>query len=158
MTPVTIAPALTPTAAVWQRIGPLLIARGVECFVDHAPFPIERSGTCYAVLTAAEPGAHDSGYHGTLTRGRVAVNIFSDHTRDSGGMIAAFDAESRALGVFEYANPWLDGMTQHEWPEVVSCRRVGPPRVIEVPEGDGALMLNAVYEVDLFGSKEIRTR
>lgn len=147
----------TPVASqvMWSRLSPYLNKVGVPAFIDFTPYPVEKTGEVFTVLqTADSPMQIGSAYHGSLSRSRVVLNIYSDVSRDEDGAVTGYDAESKAWAVYEFCNPLVDAQTQHTWPEVVSAERVGHPRIFQIPEGEGALFLNAIYDFTLIGSRD----
>lgn len=152
-----IVPTAANAAAIfWKRISPACVIAEIPVYRDWAPHPVEGTGAVYVVVALGEPGMLSrSRYHPTMSRPRVALSIYADHLRGEGGAVLNFNAQDRALAVWEYINPLVDGMTSQRWPDVIACERLGEPRLFDVPDGDGAVMLSAVYDVDLWGSQEI---
>lgn len=146
----------TPIApqVLWSRLSPYLNKVGVPAFIDFTPYPVEKTGETFTVLQVADaPLTGTSDYHRTLSRSRVALNIYADHSR-ADGAITAYDAESKAWAIYEFANPLIDEQTNSTFPEVIDCNRVGEPRVFLIPEAEGALHLTAIYDVTLIGSRD----
>ena len=148
----TITEALTPSQAVWQRIGPDLVKAGVECYLDFPPFAVEKSGSVYAVVQTGAPGLLRSKYHALAARPRCMVNVYADHERDETGGISAHTAESRALGVVEHFLPRLASVTARDWPEIISCQIAGDIRSFPIIDGDGALMMSTAFDLEMYGS------
>jgi hypothetical protein len=83
----------------------------------------------------------------TRTQKRVLhVNVLADRTRDVQGNPLRDDADRRAWAVWEIVDKTLHDVN-HEWTQVATSLRANGPTLTLLPDGDGAVLLTATYEV-----------
>ncbi|MBO1755703.1 hypothetical protein [Allobranchiibius sp. CTAmp26] len=149
-TPIYEARTAADTACT--RLRDPLSAVGIKLWVKYAPFDIAGSGDAYAVCLEASDGWQRDQWHTGVRHAILVMNFYADHQRDADHRPVALNAHSRALAMYERCDTLLDLQTSDTWTEVVTSRRQGEPQLFDVPDGDGAVMLSARYELALFNS------
>ena len=130
----------------FRRLKPALDAADVALFKDLPPHEVPGTGSVFVTVGQGGTWSRDA-YHRGAHHPLMVVNIYADHSRDEQGEVTKHDARNKALAVFDYLDALLDGMTQHDWAEIISCRRDSEPTFITIPDGLGAELLHVRYEV-----------
>ena len=121
---------------------------GIKLFHFIAPSQVPTSGDYYVTIGQGSDGWARDDYH-TVRHRTLVLNCYADATRDDTGAVLKEDARAKCEALYAFLNPLLDMKTQHDWPEIISCRRAGEPQWITIPDAPSSAMLHSRYEVSV---------
>jgi len=112
----------------------------------------EGTGKCAVVLGTRDSWAGPN-QHNTANFPLLRVHIYADPSRDINRNMTARDADQKAHTVWRVIDRLFHdaGNQHHQWDNlyVTSCLRGSEPSIMDVPQGDGLVRLDATYNVIL---------